>query len=124
MGCCPRGRRYRIYKTTQTPLFPCEVTTGLPQGSPISPIYFTVYVAEIHEVEKQAEWCRGIPFVDDVTCLAEGANLNEESFHCPCMYIFPLSSSFLCSFLCSTSSGKGAGELEIYWGGSYLGFLQ
>lgn len=49
------------------PLFPSVVTISLPQGSPISLVRFTVYVAEIHEVEEQVEWCRDIHFVEDIT---------------------------------------------------------
>ena len=44
------------------------VTTGLPQGSPVSPVLFAIYVADIHRVvEDQVEDSRGISFVDDVT---------------------------------------------------------
>ena len=40
---------------------PLEVTTGLPQGSPISPVLFAIYIADIHQaVEGQVEDCRGI----------------------------------------------------------------
>ena len=98
------------------PLFPCEAITGLPQRLPISPVHFTVYFAEIHEVEKQVEWCRGIPFVGDVTWLAEGASLNEESLYCLCIY-------FLYSFLYSTPAGKGAGGALLFIGGQLLGIL-
>ena len=49
------------------------VTTGLPQGSPVSPVLFALYIAEIHQaVESQMEDCRGISFVDDVTWIVEG----------------------------------------------------
>ena len=35
---------------------PIEVTTGLPQRSPISPALFAIYIADIHEpVEDQVE---------------------------------------------------------------------
>ena len=55
-----------------------EVTTGLPQGSPISPVLFATYVAEIHEaVQKQVEVCQGISFVDGVIWLAEGTNISK-----------------------------------------------
>ena len=54
------------------------VTTGLPQGSPVSPVLFALYIAEIHEaVEGQVEDCRGISFVDDVTWIVEGYDINE-----------------------------------------------
>lgn len=46
---------------------PMEVTTGLPQGSPTSPVLFAIYVADIHKaVEGQVEDSRGISFVDGV----------------------------------------------------------
>ena len=57
---------------------PIDVTTGLPQGSPISPVLFAIYIADIHQaVEDKTEQCRGISFVDDVTWVAEGRNLDE-----------------------------------------------
>ena len=38
-----------------------EVTTGLPQGSPVSPVLFAIYIADIHEVEEShVEDSRGI----------------------------------------------------------------
>ena len=55
-----------------------RVTTGFLQGSPISPVLFAIYIADIHgAVEGQVEDSRGISFVDDVTWLAEGTNLND-----------------------------------------------
>ena len=52
---------------------PMEVTTGLPQDLPISPVLFAIYIAEIHgAVESQVEDCQGISFVDDVTWIVEG----------------------------------------------------
>ena len=57
---------------------PLEVATGLPQGSPVSPALFAIYIADIHQaVESQMEDCRGISFVDDVTWVAEGVDLED-----------------------------------------------
>lgn len=46
-------------------------------GSLISPVLFAIYIAEIHEVEKQVERCRGISFVDGVTWLSGGDRIDE-----------------------------------------------
>ena len=55
-----------------------SVMPVLPQGSPISPALFAIYIAEIHAaVEGQVEDSRGISFVDDVTWLVEGTDLSD-----------------------------------------------
>lgn len=54
------------------------VTTGLPQGSPASPVLFAIYITEIHQaVESQVEDSRCICFVDDVTWLVEGVDVSD-----------------------------------------------
>ena len=56
---------------------PVSVTTGLPQGSPISPILFALYIAEIHgAVEDQVEDSQGISVVD-ITWIVEGTDIND-----------------------------------------------
>lgn len=55
-----------------------DVTTDLPQGSPISPVLFAIYIADIHRaVESQVEGSRGISFVDGVTWVVESVDLDE-----------------------------------------------
>ena len=55
-----------------------DETTGLPRESPISPALFALYITDIHgAVEDQVEDSRGIPFVDDITWLVEGTDLND-----------------------------------------------
>ena len=57
---------------------PVDVTTGLPQGSPISPALFAIYIADIHgAVEDQVEDSRGISYVDDVTWVVEGRDVDD-----------------------------------------------
>ena len=59
---------------------PMDVTTGLPQGSPISLALHAIYIADIHEtVEDQVEDCRGISYVDDLTWAVEGSNVDVVS---------------------------------------------
>ena len=55
-----------------------SVTTGLPQGSPISPALFAIYIADIHSaVEGQVEDNREISCVDDVTRVVEGTDVDD-----------------------------------------------
>lgn len=57
---------------------PMEVTTGLNQGSPISPAPPAIFVADIHQAaESQVEDSQGISFVDDITWIVEGTVLND-----------------------------------------------
>ena len=57
---------------------PVSVTTGLPQGSPVLPVLFALYIAETHgAVEGQVEDSRGISFVHDVTCIVEGTDVDD-----------------------------------------------
>ena len=56
---------------------PMNVTTGLPQGSPISPVLSAIHIAGIHgAAESQVEDSRGVSFVDGVTLLVEGTGIN------------------------------------------------
>ena len=55
-----------------------SVTTELPQGSPISPALFAIYIADIHDaVGERVEDSRGISYVDDVTWVVEGTDVDD-----------------------------------------------
>lgn len=57
---------------------PTEVTMGLPQGPPVSPVLFCIYISGAHEeVEERVPGARGISFVDDVTWFVEGESIEE-----------------------------------------------
>ena len=72
-----RGRRV-IMSVDGQDSDPIEVTTGLPQGSSISPVLFAIYIADIHQaVAGQMEDCRGISFMDDVIWVTEGRDLDD-----------------------------------------------
>jgi len=57
-----------------------DVETGVPQGSPVSPVLFVIYLSGLFgQVEKKEEECgsEGISFVDDVAWVVEGEDVGE-----------------------------------------------
>ena len=57
---------------------PMQVTTGLPQGSSVSPVLFNLYIGEIHgAVEQRVPGSQALSFVDDVTWFVEGTSVEE-----------------------------------------------
>jgi hypothetical protein len=57
-----------------------DVETGVPQGSPVSPVLFFIYFSGIFDrVEEKEEECgnEGISFVDDVAWVVEGEDVGE-----------------------------------------------
>jgi len=57
-----------------------DVETGVPQGSPVSPVLFIIYLSGLFgEVQKEKEECKseGISFVDDVAWDVEGRDVGE-----------------------------------------------
>jgi len=57
-----------------------EVSTGIPQGSPVSPVLFNVYLSGLFgSVEEKVPGVKTLSSVDDVAWLAEGGGANEIS---------------------------------------------
>jgi len=57
-----------------------DVETGVPQGSPVSPVLFVIYLSGLFgQVEEKEEECgsEGISFVDDVAWVVEGEDVEE-----------------------------------------------
>jgi retron-type reverse transcriptase len=49
------------------PSLAIETNTGLPQGSPISPVFFLIYITDLVAlIEKEVDRVVGLLFVDDV----------------------------------------------------------
>ena len=72
-----RGRRV-ILSVDGQDVLPMSITTGLPQGSPVSPAFSGVYMADIHwTVEERVLGARGISFMDNVTWFFEGGSVEE-----------------------------------------------
>jgi hypothetical protein len=51
--------------------------SGIPQGSPVSPILFTIYISGVFEEVEDETGAVGISFVDDLSWIASGANVME-----------------------------------------------
>ena len=55
-----------------------EVETGIPQGSPVSPILFLIYISGVFEqVEKELPGIVSLLFVDDLGFIASGISVKE-----------------------------------------------
>jgi hypothetical protein len=54
-----------------------KVETGIPQGSPVAPILFVVYVSAIFQEVEETCQVKGLSFADDVAWWAEGRNDQE-----------------------------------------------
>ena len=55
-----------------------DVETGIPQGSPVSPILFLIYISGVFEqVEKELPEIVSLSFVDDLGFIASGTSVKE-----------------------------------------------
>jgi len=57
-----------------------DVETGVPQGSPVSPVLFVIYLSGLFgQVEEKEKECgsEGISFIDDVAWVVEGEDVGE-----------------------------------------------
>jgi ribonuclease HI len=72
------------------------IDSGLPQGSPVSPILFIIYIREVFEaIEARVPGVRPLSFADDIGLLAQGSSVDQ-----------------VCRQL------QLAGEVAIEWGGA------
>ena len=57
---------------------PMEMETGLPQGSPVSPVLFLLYIADLGKtVEQRSPPTVGLSFVNDITWIEKGDTPQE-----------------------------------------------
>jgi hypothetical protein len=74
--------------------------TGLPQGSPVSPILFFIYIADLATlVDNRVPGTVGLSFVDDVTWVVDGDNAEEVTrklTHCASACLSWVASNAVC----------------------------
>jgi ribonuclease HI len=61
------------YKTSEQP-----IASGLPQGSPASPILFLIYISGVFQaIERQVPGVQALSFADDIGMTAQGTSVSE-----------------------------------------------
>ena len=59
---------------------PIDATSGLPQGSPVSPLLFALYMSGLHRfMDQHAQGVTTLSFVDDVTLMVSATSVREVS---------------------------------------------
>ena len=57
-----------------------DISAGLPQGSPVSPILFIVYVYTLlKRIKDKHPQSQNLSFIDDIRILVKGHSINEVS---------------------------------------------
>ena len=55
-----------------------EIETGIPQGSPVSPIFFLIYISGVfNKVSETSPLVTSLSFVDDLGFIASGSSVKE-----------------------------------------------
>jgi hypothetical protein len=70
---------YRVKITMNgEPGLAIETNTGLPQGLPVSPVLFLIYIADLVAlIKKEVDRVVGLSFVDDITWIIERTTVEE-----------------------------------------------
>lgn len=55
-----------------------DIETGIPQGSPVSPILFFIYISNVfNKVSKKSPLVTSLSFVNDLGFIASGSSVKE-----------------------------------------------
>ncbi|XP_058816134.1 uncharacterized protein LOC131679420 [Topomyia yanbarensis] len=68
-------RSRQVFLATEEGTVQMEVSEGLPQGCPLSPILFNLYTANLHDLSNDE--CELVQFADDFAVIAKGKTMEE-----------------------------------------------